>query len=769
MGRSKASVDDEDFQSLRQEFVDHRQEMEELRSEVAQLKTSLGLVQIRQDDMFTAVDGVNSAVIAMGSQLTSMTQALNTLLAAATPPVQQFQQQPTVCDDVPEASNRQVKSPTLQQQENTAALRQHLAFEMEKTKVIDLMTQPNLPPLNISRQSAPPGFNYPQKQHPTQSLPITPNNAQAKPPRTPVFHNFQPPAVRKKWEGYHRDYETEMRTIFLKSITKGPRMDFPRFEGENPVGWIRQCEKYFQMAAAPEEYKVHLSQLYFVGRADVWLRRSSLLKQQLSWTQFSEEVTHRFLDHSSYELTEKFNAIKQNTLSVSEYTDLFEELMADVQEENPQISESWFVRCYVNGLKESIKAQLRPLKPATLTDAYWQARDMELCQPTKRPFIPNFQKFSGPAKFSTPHMPVVSKPPENTTVQSRTRKQNECWRCGGPWFQGHKCKTVPALNYIANADDEVQQQCLESQQEQQVDMETAPLANDNIEDTLMHISVQALGGPANEDSPYVQVCIGGKQTIALIDSGSNASFVDLSFATTLNCKLEQSATSNIKVAGGGHLISNSTISDCHFSIAKHQFIENFRVLHLPDNSVILGCDWLKKHSPVAFDFRKKTFTLHKFGRYPVTFPTCSGQKQVIEIHADKMEKLLTKNCSGFIIQLHTLSVCSEDNTKQHPEIASLLQHFTDVFAEPPGLPPHRSYDHSIHLKDGAVPPILRPYRVPHRQKSEVEKQIQELLSKKLVRASQSAYASPIILVNKKDSSQRLCVDFRKLNGQSIKN
>jgi hypothetical protein len=55
---------------------------------------------------------------------------------------------------------------------------------------------------------------------------------------------------------------------------------------------------------------------------------------------------------------------------VSEYTDLFEELMADVQEENPAIPESWFVKCYVNGLKDSLKAQLWPFKPISLTDAY---------------------------------------------------------------------------------------------------------------------------------------------------------------------------------------------------------------------------------------------------------------------------------------------------------------------------------------------------------------------------------------------------------------
>ena len=71
-----------------------------------------------------------------------------------------------------------------------------------------------------------------------------------------------------------------MQCQFMKSLTKGPKMDFSRFEGEDPVGWIRQCNKYFQMSGAPEEYKVSLAQLYIMGEADVWLRRSGLLKKK---------------------------------------------------------------------------------------------------------------------------------------------------------------------------------------------------------------------------------------------------------------------------------------------------------------------------------------------------------------------------------------------------------------------------------------------------------------------------------------------------------
>lgn len=167
-------------------------------------------------------------------------------------------------------------------------------------------------------------------------------------------------------------------------MTKGPRMDFPKFDGTDPVGWIRQSNKFFQMAGAPEEYKVSLAQLHIVGEADVWLRRSGLLKQKLTWNEFGEQIVHRFSASGSYDLTEKFNNVKQHGQTVQEYTKIFEDLMADVQYENPTLSETWFVRCYVNGLRDGIKYQLRPLRPASVTEAYWMARDVEPSHPPKK-------------------------------------------------------------------------------------------------------------------------------------------------------------------------------------------------------------------------------------------------------------------------------------------------------------------------------------------------------------------------------------------------
>ena len=61
-------------------------------------------------------------------------------------------------------------------------------------------------------------------------------------------------------------------------------------------------------------------------------------------------------------------------------------------------------------------------------------------------------------------------------------------------------------------------------------------------------------------------------------------------------------------------------------------------------------------------------------------------------------------------------------------------------------------------------PIAQPYRrIPPSQFEDVRQHIQELANKGVIRPSSSPYASPIVIVRKKDGSIRLCVDYRKLN------
>ena len=72
------------------------------------------------------------------------------------------------------------------------------------------------------------------------------------------------------------------------------------------------------------------------------------------------------------------------------------------------------------------------------------------------------------------------------------------------------------------------------------------------------------------------------------------------------------------------------------------------------------------------------------------------------------------------------------------------------------------------LMDTGSTVSLKPYRYPHNQKNEIERQIKQLLSTEFIRESSSCYASLLVLVKKKDGSWCCCTDFRKLNAMTIK-
>lgn len=112
-------------------------------------------------------------------------------------------------------------------------------------------------------------------------------------------------------------YKSERASQLMKSAAKGPKMDFPCFNGDNSLGWIRQVNKYFELAQAPHECKVNLAQTYIVGRTNNWIRSAKLQNVEKPWEQLCRFLCERFAESNIYEMLEKFNLVKQLTLSVS--------------------------------------------------------------------------------------------------------------------------------------------------------------------------------------------------------------------------------------------------------------------------------------------------------------------------------------------------------------------------------------------------------------------------------------------------------------------
>ena len=62
-----------------------------------------------------------------------------------------------------------------------------------------------------------------------------------------------------------------------------------------------------------------------------------------------------------------------------------------------------------------------------------------------------------------------------------------------------------------------------------------------------------------------------------------------------------------------------------------------------------------------------------------------------------------------------------------------------------------------------IPLKIRAYRTPLNKRKIIDKAIDEMLEAKVIERSQSPWSFPLVVVKKKDGSDRMCVDFRTLN------
>ena len=67
------------------------------------------------------------------------------------------------------------------------------------------------------------------------------------------------------------------------------------------------------------------------------------------------------------------------------------------------------------------------------------------------------------------------------------------------------------------------------------------------------------------------------------------------------------------------------------------------------------------------------------------------------------------------------------------------------------------------------PVNVKPYRYSPQQKDEIERQIKEMLKQGIIKPSHNPFASPVLLVKKKDGTWHFCIDYGHLNAVTVKN
>jgi hypothetical protein len=231
--------------------------------------------------------------------------------------------------------------------------------------------------------------------------------------------------------------------------------------------------------------------------------------------------------------------------------------------------------------------------------------------------------------------------------------------------------------------------------------------------------------------------------VILFYFGTSHTFISKKFVEQHCIPYNESREGFIIHSPGGQIFTKEVAFHVPIMVAERDFPTNMIVLKGQDIDVILGMNWLAQHKAILnTDLR--------------TIRLSYGQEEVLlSIPVAILAKPFGRVYEAIIPEIQDIPVVCE---------------FPDVFPKDlPRLPPERDVEFVIELKPGTAPISRRSYQMPPNELVELKTQLQDLLEKGFIRPSSSPWGCPAIFVKKKDQTLWMCVDYRPLNGVTIKN
>ncbi|XP_041011286.1 uncharacterized protein LOC121255061 [Juglans microcarpa x Juglans regia] len=531
-----------------------------------------------------------------------------------------------------------------------------------------------------------------------------------------------------------------------RSVAKGIKLDFPRFFGKNPAAWIYMANQYFLYHQVPPGQRIFLASFHLEEEALVWFQDASEAGTFHSWEEFTQAVQVRFGSSAYDDPMEALTRLKQ-VHSVTTYKAEFELLSNRIK----GVSEKNKLSCFLSGLKDEVRLPVRMLNPTTLNDAIGLAKiQEEYVWATRRSWKGTSSDFGGNSTggsiLGTPKVLSNNKlsyqKVSEAQMQER-RKKGLYYFCEDKWHQGHKC--IKPKIYVLDGMNIFRDETVEDQDKVEI-----------VEEEMQHgdiafISLQAIGGTPNPKTMRIVGQINKKRVVILIDTGSTHNFVDTTVAA--KCDLAVDTDQSIQVC-----VANRDVVE---SLGRTSAV----TVHMQGCDMVMGVQWLLSLSPILWNFTELQMQFSYGTKTAVLKGLTSTNAELVDNR--ELATISKVGSKGFWLQFLAVEPIQKQSTIP-PQIEELLQTYQVVFEEPKGLPPHRSRDHQIILKNESIPVSLRPYRYPHFQKAEIENIVADLLKTGVIRPSQSPFSSPVLLVRKADGSWRMCIHYRMPNEATIK-
>ena len=574
----------------------------------------------------------------------------------------------------------------------------------------------------------------------------------------------KPPTPKSvhQYDAFHSSHEDINRMDSRRTHNaKLPKVNFPVFDGDQPKVWLRDCLDYFDLYEVDPNSWVRVARMHLVAAAKRWYNSVESQIQDCNWKTFTSLVLNRFgQEHHELLLRQLFQIRQIGT--VDEYIEQFSAIVDQLGAYNRTTDPMFYTMRFIDGLKDHIRAAVALHRPPNWDTACVLAQLQEDLTAPRKPEVRKWDVASGAKPFTRTAMPLppppridkLPAPVEHkpageagrslsvderwAALRSQRRAQGLCYRCGAKWSRDHRCPPAVQLHVL--------EELLELFNLDDIDPQDAPdEVHEHAELTLM-LSIAAVTGVASPRTMCFDGKLGDSTIHILLDSGSTHTFISESVASSSIGLSALSGPVHVQVANGQILTCSQYIPAAVWSVQGLEFQSDLKVLPLTSYDMILGLDWLESHSPMSIHWA------HKWLRIPY------------KDHHVQLNGILPEVPVDSVLQLSQASTAAVNaSVACSAAIQQLLDEFASLFEQPTQLPPSRACDHAIPLVPGAGPVYSRPYRFAPAVKDEVEKQVHEMLTSGLIQKSSNPFASPVLLVKKKDGTWRFCVDYRQLN------
>ena len=223
---------------------------------------------------------------------------------------------------------------------------------------------------------------------------------------------------------------------------------------------------------------------------------------------------------------------------------------------------------------------------------------------------------------------------------------------------------------------------------------------------------------------------------------------------------------------------------------------NLFILNYRKDKVILGLPWLWAINPeinwkdgsitiIPANYRWTTREPPKVleQRYLLWYMLYDEAAHIEDELYDTFKTWMPEQCAKFfnasscipefIIKWTTVStIITQEATKGKVILPMVFKEYKDIFSEktPTKLPPSRSYDHAIELKDLFILQWAKAYPLNPIKHQAYKEFIKEYLKTGKISPSKSSQAVPFFFVKKKKAGKlQPCQDYQYLNSHTIKN